>query len=184
MEDRAAPSRQTPRGRGGSSRARAPRGPRRPVDVAGWLGGIRFSGFAVIMLGLVVLAAFVLVPTVGTYVDQRQRIAALAASVEVSAEQVADLETQRARWADPAFITTQARERLYYVRPGEVVYLVDNDLPAALLPREQGPVSADVEQTRIDWMAQLVRSVTEAGLAQTVVAPAVGVPDAPTGTPP
>src|SRR3546814_9537238 len=47
------------------------------VDVRGWLGGIRLSGFMVIMLGLVVLAAFVLVPTVGTYVDQRQQIAAL-----------------------------------------------------------------------------------------------------------
>ena len=35
------------------------------------------------MLGLVVLAAFVLVPTIGTYVDQRQQIAALEAAVEV-----------------------------------------------------------------------------------------------------
>ena len=59
---------------------------RRPVDVRGWLGGIRLSGFMVIMMGLVVLAAFVLVPTIGTYVDQRQQIAALQASVEVSRE--------------------------------------------------------------------------------------------------
>lgn len=150
---------------------------RRPVDVRGWLGGIRLSGFMVIMLGLVVLAAFVLVPTIGTYVDQRQQIAALEAAVEVSREDVAELEAQRDRWADPAYITTQARERLYYVRPGEVVYLVDNDLPAELVPQEQEPVSDEVEQTRTDWMAQLVRSVASAGLAQTVKPPTVGVPD-------
>jgi cell division protein FtsB len=136
----------------------------------------------VIMLGLVVLAAFVLVPTIGTYVDQRQQIAALEAAVQLSREQVEELESQRERWNDPAYITTQARERLYYVKPGEVIYLVDDDLPPELEPQEQAPVSEDVEQTRTDWMSQLVRSVTEAGLAQTVAPITVGVPD-PGSTP-
>ncbi len=161
------------------SRPPGRRAERRPVDVRAWLGGIRLSGFMVIMLGLVVLATFVLVPTIGTYVDQRQQIAALAAAVEISRDEVEQLESQRDRWADPAYITTQARERLYYVRPGEVVYLVDNDLPPELRPQEQAPVSDEIEQTRTDWMSQLVRSVTAAGLAQTVKAPAIGVPDAP-----
>jgi cell division protein FtsB len=147
------------------------------VDVREWLGGIRLSGFMVIMMGLVVLAAFVLVPTIGTYVDQRQQIAALEAAVQVSREEVAELESQRERWNDPAYITTQARERLYYVKPGEVVYLVDDDLPPELTPQEQAPVSEDVEETRTDWMSQLVRSVTEAGLAQTVAPVTIGVPD-------
>src|SRR5687768_4280545 len=136
----------------------------------------------VIMMGLVVLAAFVLVPTIGTYVDQRQQIAALEAAVQLSREQVEELESQRERWNDPAYITTQARERLYYVKPGEVIYLVDDDLPPELEPQEQAPVSEDVEQTRTDWMSQLVRSVTEAGLAQTVAPVTVGVPD-PGSTP-
>lgn len=152
------------------------------MDVREWLGGIRLSGFMVIMLGLVVLAAFVLVPTIGTYVDQRQQIAALEAAVQLSREQVEELESQRERWNDPAYITTQARERLYYVKPGEVIYLVDDDLPPELEPQEQAPVSEDVEQTRTDWMSQLVRSVTEAGLAQTVAPVTVGVPD-PGSTP-
>jgi cell division protein FtsB len=168
------------------SRAPRRRGARRPVDVKQWLGGIRLSGFMMIMLGLVVLAAFVLVPTIGTYIDQRQQITALEAAVEVSREEVADLQAQRERWTDPAYITTQARERLYYVRPGEVVYLVDNDLPPELAPQEQAPVSEDVEQTRTDWMSQFVRSLTEAGLSQTVKAPTIGVPDpaqTPAGTP-
>lgn len=167
------------------SRAARPARERRPVDVRGWLGGIRLSGFMVIMMGLVVLAAFVLVPTIGTYVDQRQQLAALAASVALSQEELEDLEAQRDRWRDPAYITTQARERLYYVRPGEVVYLVDNDLTDAQVPQEEAPVSEEVEQTRTDWMAQLVRSVTEAGLAQTVRVLEIGVSDeAPEETPP
>ncbi|MEI3867158.1 MULTISPECIES: septum formation initiator family protein [unclassified Microbacterium] len=141
------------------------------VDVRGWLGGIRLSGFMVIMLGLVVLAAFVLVPTMGTYLDQRQQIAALERSVQLTREQIDELESERERWSDPAYITTEARERLYYVRPGEVVYLVDNDLPPEDVPQEQGAVSDEVERTRTDWMSQLLRSVTEAGLATTVTDP-------------
>lgn len=164
------------------ARGRSERAPRRRLDVREWLGGIRLSGFMVIMMGLVVLAAFVLVPTIGTYLGQRQQIAALEQAVQLSRDEVAALEAERERWRDPAFITTQARERLYYVKPGEVVYLVDNDLSVEDIPLEQAPVSEDVEQTRVEWMSQLVRSVTEAGLAQTVTAPTIGVPD-PTPTP-
>ncbi len=141
--------------------------PSRRIDAREWLGGIRFSGFTAIMLGLVVLAAFVLVPSVGTFIDQRQQIAALEESIQVGHERITQLEAERDRWADPAFITSQARERLYYVTPGEVVYLVDNDVPADAVPPEQEAVSEDVVTTQTDWMSQLVRSVASAGLAKT-----------------
>ena len=141
------------------------------VDVGRWLGGIRVSGFAAIMLGLVVLGVFVLVPTIGTYAQQQQQLASLRNSVQVTKGNVAELERERERWKDPAYITTEARARLYYVKPGEVVFLVDNDLPAAAQPREWEKVSAKVEQTHTDWMSQLVRSVTAAGVSETVAQP-------------
>lgn len=146
-----------------SSRVRTPH----RVDVRDWVGGVRLSAFTGIMLGLVVLAAFVLVPSVGIYLDQRQQVAALERSVALGKEEVAALEAERERWADPAYITSQARERLYYVKPGEVVYLVDDDLPDSAIPPEQSAVSDDVEETRNDWMSQLLRSVTGAGISQT-----------------
>jgi len=139
----------------------------RRVDVRAWLGGIRLSGFAFIMLGLVVLAACVLVPSVSTYLDQRAQIAALEESVRVGHDDIAALEAEREQWRDPAFITTQARERLYYVRPGEVVYLIDDDLPAAAIPDDPATVSGDVERTRTDWMSQFVRSLVTSGSART-----------------
>ncbi|KNY07561.1 MULTISPECIES: FtsB family cell division protein [unclassified Microbacterium] len=141
------------------------------MDVREWASGIRLSAFSVIMLSLVVLGAWVLVPTLGTYIDQRQKIAALEQSIQVSEEQITALEKERERWEDPAYITTQARERLYYVKPGEVVFLVDNDLDPAALPQEQGPVSDTLEETPTDWMPQLLRSLTSAGLSDTAVAP-------------
>ena len=140
--------------------------PRR-VDVRGWLGGIRLSGFMLIMMGLVVLAAFVLMPTLGTYLDQRQRIAVLEEAIATDQKQIDGLIAERERWADPAYITTQARERLYYVKPGEVVYLIDNDLDPDALPREQEPVSDTLEETPSDWMSQMLRTLAAAGLSDT-----------------
>ncbi|MBO9626320.1 MAG: septum formation initiator family protein [Microbacterium sp.] len=139
------------------------------VDVREWASGIRLSAFSAIMLSLVVLGAWVLVPTLGTYIDQKQKIAALESSIQVSEAQIADLKHERERWKDPAYITTQARERLYYVKPGEVVYLIDDDLDPAALPQEQGPVSDTLEEKPADWMPQLLRSLTAAGLSQTAV---------------
>lgn len=153
------------------------------VDVRGWLAASRLSGFTAIMLGLVVVAVFVLVPTISTYVGQRQQIDALRQSVQVTKDQVADLKRQRERWDDPAYITTQARERLYFTHPGEVVYLVEDDLPASAIPPDKARVSKDIEATHTDWMTQLLRSVTEAGLAKTAVEPAGGSSPSPSPSP-
>ncbi|AXL11616.1 septum formation initiator family protein [Microbacterium foliorum] len=154
--------------RSASPRGSAARGATaRSVDVREWASGIRLSAFSVIMLSLVVLGAWVLVPTLGTFIDQRQKIAALEQSIQVSEDQITALQKERDRWNDPAYITTQARERLYYVKPGEVVYLIDDDLDPAALPQEQGPVSDTLEETPSDWMPQLLRTLTSAGLSDT-----------------
>ncbi|MEX0159228.1 septum formation initiator family protein [Microbacterium sp. LMI11-1-1.1] len=158
----------TPRPSARRPRGAANRGSQeRRVDVREWASGIRLSAFSVIMLSLVVLGAWVLVPTLGTFIDQRQKISALEQSIQVSEDQIAALEKERERWSDPAYITTQARERLYYVKPGEVVYLIDNDLDPAALPQQQGPVSDTLEETPSDWMPQLLRTLTSAGLSDT-----------------
>lgn len=161
-----APSRQrSAAGRSAAGRSAADRA----VDVREWASGIRLSGFAVIMLSLVVLGTWVLVPTIGTYLGQKQKIAALQHSVQVTGDQIAELERERERWDDPAYISTQARERLYYIKPGEVPYLVDFDLDPAQLPPEQQEVSDELQQRPADWMAQLLRGLTSAGLAKTAV---------------
>ena len=165
---RTPPSSSAPAAPGVRSAERADRAaPARAVDVRSWVGGIRLSGFMVIMLSLVVLGAWVLVPTLGTYLDQKQRIAALEHSVQVTQKQIDDLTAERERWNDPAYITAQARERLFYVKPGEVVYLIDNDIDPAAQPVEQAAVSDTAQVKSSDWAGQLLRSVTGAGLAKT-----------------
>lgn len=158
------------------------RGARPRADAREWLGGIRFSGFAAIMLALVVLAVAVLAPTVATYVGQRQKIAALQESVQVTEDEIAALERERERWKDPAYITAQARERLYYVKPGEVRFLVVDDLEEAETPQDPEPVSSEVEERQSDWIGSILRSVVGAGTAQTAMEITIGVPDDPAVT--
>lgn len=139
------------------------------VSAREWLGGIRLSGFTVIMLGLVVLGAFVLVPSASGYIDMRQRIAHAEASVEVTTQQIAELERERERWQDPAFIMSEARERLYYVEPGEIVFLIDDDLPRSEEDPEPDVIDADVSEEDSDWMGATLRSIVTAGLAEQAV---------------
>lgn len=133
-----------------------------------WTSGIRLSGFMIIMSILVLLGVGSLVPTVGTFLDQRAKIAAVDAQIDLTYERIAELERERERWNDPAFIATQARERLYYVRPGETVYLIDNDLDPATLGLDPERISADVVEGEKDWAVTFLRSLTEAGGARAV----------------
>lgn len=165
----------TSQSQGRSTRVRTARGAAvQPIGVREWLGGIRLSAFMFVMLGLVVLAVFTLLPTIGTYIEQRQRIATLQESVAIAQEKVDNLKAEKERWSDPAYITTQARERLFYRFPGEVVYLIVDDLPAAEVPKEQKPVSDTAQEASGDWMSAMLRSLVETGLTQDVV------PESPT----
>ena len=92
-----------------------------------WLRTIRLSGFTLLMLGLLILAVIVLAPNLRILIDQRQQIAALQENVDSAKESVDELTADVARWDDSAYIIAQARERLFYVFPGDVTYLVVGD---------------------------------------------------------
>ncbi|GAA2111306.1 septum formation initiator family protein [Microlunatus panaciterrae] len=58
------------------------------------------------------------------YFAQRQDIAATKQQIAKSQQRIADLQTEVERWNDPAYVKSQARERLGWVVPGEVGYKV------------------------------------------------------------
>ena len=142
-----------------------------------WLRTIRFSGFTFLMLGLVVLAVIVLAPNLRILIEQRQQIAAMQATVDAAEQSVEELSDDVARWSDPAYIESQARERLYYVFPGDVSYLVIGD-DAAVTDSDGIQISDQIQTTQVDWLRTLLSSVYTAGLtdapASELVAPVVG----------
>lgn len=130
-----------------------------------WLRTLRVSGFSVIALGLLALAVVVLAPSLRLLVEQQQQIAVLERSVAAGQAQVGDLQSELNRWADPAYIEAQARQRLLFVYPGEVSFLVTNAPAEEEAPLDGGlPVSDQLQATRVDWLGALLASGYGAGL--------------------
>jgi len=142
-----------------------------------WLRTIRFSGFTLLMLGLLILGVVVLAPNLRILIEQRQQIAALEQAVKDTEASVEELNGDVARWSDPAYIESQARERLYYVFPGDVSYLVVGDAEGPLTP-DGLPISDEIQTTQVDWLRTLLASVYTAGLTDAppaeLVTPVVG----------
>lgn len=130
---------------------------------AAWLRNFRLSGFALSMLLLIVAALVVLAPNLKTFIEQRQQIAALQQSVIDAQADVDVLNAEIDRWSDPAYIEAQARDRLYYVYPGDITFLVIGDESLAL---DEGglPISDEIQTTQVDWVRALLSTVYEAGL--------------------
>ena len=128
-----------------------------------WLRNIRLSGFAFTVLSLIVLSVVVLAPSLRILIDQQREIAELQAAVDEKNQQVDDLEDDVARWDDPAYIESQARDRLVYVYPGDVTYLVIDDGKTSTTSDGQ-PISGEIQETRVDWVQTLLASVFTAGL--------------------
>jgi len=117
------------------------------------------------MIGLLVLAVVVLAPGLRTFAEQRQDIDRLKTAVTDQQASVDHLKTERERWNDRTYITTQARDRLSYVLPGDVSFLVINDLalPVTGAP-STAPVSTKIQSTDVDWLTSVFASVMTAGL--------------------
>ncbi len=156
---------------------------------AAWLRSFRLSGFALSLLLLIVAALVVLAPGLKTLVEQRQQIAELQTELDQAKGSVKDLKGQLDRWKDPAYIESQARNRLYYVFPGDISYLVIGEGSGTKNGGGQ-PISDKIQTTKVDWMGSLLSSVYTAGLTEQtptqLQAPTQGTPTktpAPATTP-
>src|SRR6201992_3969737 len=108
---------------------------------------------AMLAAGVCVLTLTIAGP-VRTYFAQRTEMKQLAASEAALRQQIADLQQQKVKLADPAYIAAQARERLGFVKPGDIPYQVQLP-PSAALPTEPGnqPTPA---VTNAPWATALV----------------------------
>jgi cell division protein FtsB len=154
------------------ARDREPRVPVSTSPGAAWLRGIRFSGFSLLMMGLLILGVVVLAPNISAFVEQRRQIADLTAQLDEDREAVESMTAERERWNDSTFVMTQARERFFYVNPGEISFLVINDLDAAVLADVDEPVSDELTTTDTEWTESLLASLLSAAYAEEVAAPA------------
>ncbi|HVF20396.1 MAG TPA: septum formation initiator family protein [Mycobacteriales bacterium] len=100
------------------------------------------------------------------FFEQRERLHDVRAAERVQAARVAELEAQKGRLQDPAHIERLARERLRFVRPGEVPFIVltPSGEPGAQ-PRVRADGTLEPPPPEKAWYAELWSSVEAAGAA-------------------
>ncbi|HKJ13090.1 MAG TPA: septum formation initiator family protein [Ornithinimicrobium sp.] len=129
---------------------------------------------AALSLVLVLLGVF-LFPTVSGFVEQRREVSRLERQIEAQRADIAELEKQKREWNNPDVIERRARERLRFVRPGEVAFTVVDDTGEMLTEPVPGmtAVTNDVHESR-PWYGEMWESIRTAneGLPETA-------PDAP-----
>ena len=82
------------------------------------------TGRAVVLLLVVAALVVSSVVPMRAFFEQRAELTELREETRAQQERVAALEAQKARWDDPAYVEAQARDRLHFVMPGEVGYVV------------------------------------------------------------
>ena len=87
------------------------------------------TGRAAILAAVVAVLAVSLAYPARQYLSQRAEIDRLDEQVEERQQSVAELEAERARWDDPAYIRSQARDRLHYCMPDETCYVTIDGEP-------------------------------------------------------
>lgn len=130
----------------------------------GRLKSFRVSGLTFAVAAVLVVFVIVITPGLRVFIEQRQQLAALQQDVADKQQQNEQLDAEIARWQDPAYIKAQARDRLYFVMPGETSFLIiDDAAPTA----DQSPtqVSTTIQTTKVDWLSALLASGLTAGLS-------------------
>lgn len=147
----------------------SPRRPARPARRPGRArGGVRQSlddfidrelqrsGTVIVGIIVVFVAVVNLWQPVQIWFEQQARMAQLDREVAAARAMLAEAQADMNRWTDRAYVEAQARERLMFVYPGDISYLVVNDVDAK--PSKSDKVLGTVQNTTIDWVAAFVQS--------------------------
>ena len=137
---------------------------------------LRQNTYLVSIFAVIVLGVFLLAPQLQLWFNQRQKITDAQAQLAQIRASNNHLRNDKNRWEDPVYVRSQARDRLFYVLPGEISYLVvgaetvnASDATGTLgeklaQQRKTSQISTSISQTKNSWVTNLVESVVVAGL--------------------
>jgi cell division protein FtsB len=115
---------------------------------------------AAVLAAVICVLTLTIAGPVRTYFAQRTEMNQLAATEAALRNQVAELEQRKAKLADPAYIAAQARERLGFVKPGDIPFQVQLP-PSAAEPTQPG--SPSVKPANGDpWYTSLWHTIADA----------------------
>jgi cell division protein FtsB len=115
---------------------------------------------AAILAIVVCVLTLTIAGPVRTYFAQRTEMDQLAATEAALRQQIAELQQRKDKLADPAYVAAQARERLGFVKPGDVPFQVQLPATATVPPQ---PGSETAKPARNDpWYTSLWHTIADA----------------------
>ena len=133
-------------GTGPAKRTAAPRPPR------------GLTGRATVLIVVFVALALAYTYPLRVYLAQESQIAQLEAEQAAQRQAIAQTAEDLQKWQDPEYLRAQAREKLFYVRPGEAPLLVFDDPAGAAREAGRNPPAAAPDR----WYDTLWNSVRAA----------------------
>lgn len=113
-----------PRGKAGPGRTPGPRPVQRVASGARRVQRPRVTGRAAILILVVAVLAISWASSFRAYLQQRDHLADLRAQIETTGGRIDNLQREKRRWHDDAYVMQQARLRFGYVLPGEESFQV------------------------------------------------------------
>ena len=138
----------------------------------------RLNSYTLALLAVILIGMFTLAPSIQIWYEQQRQIADYRALVVQAQENLEGMQQERLRWDDEVYIRAQARDRLYFVMPGEVSFLVMDaegiDLSdtsgtvGAMLAerRKSSGFSLEVLASKKNWVEALLESTLRSGLEE------------------
>jgi cell division protein FtsB len=130
----------------------------------------RLTGRAAILVLVLAVLAVSYASSLRAYLQQRHQIDALESQIADRQASIDDLEREKSRWDDPAFVTQEARKR-GYVNPGETPYVVVDSHGNPLTDSELDDPSSVGDEEQPAWYNGVWDSVKVAGHPPTKVPP-------------
>ncbi|HJQ42850.1 MAG TPA: septum formation initiator family protein [Jatrophihabitantaceae bacterium] len=134
---------------GRGTRAAAARPPRQAI-----------TGRALVLGTLVVLLLVLLASPLNRYFGSRSDVQHAAQQLREDQAELAQLRAQQQKWSNPAYIQQQARQRLQYAMPGDVVYVVVRPGQRSDIETTSGVVA---QKRPAGWNQKLWQSIQVAG---------------------
>ena len=126
--------------------------------------GPRFTGRAAILVLVIAVLTVSYASSLRAYLQQRSHISDLKEQIAAREASIDDLEREKRRWNDPAFVRAQARERFGFLMPGETSYVVLGEDGEPLESEATLPRRSDaLQQARPAWYDDAWESVLVAG---------------------
>jgi cell division protein FtsB len=120
----------------------------------------RFTGRAVVLAVVLLALAMSYVFPLRVYLAQQAEIAELRADQDAQRAHIDQLATEAALWRDADYVRIQARKRLYFGEPGEILLIPQ--WPDEAVPPAAAPDPVEQPATPTPWWDTLWTSVESA----------------------